>query len=235
MNLNNSQLIHIGAEVVVIGGVTYWLNGKIGKNTEIITILAQEIDGLKQVIRNQSYYINQLLKGTNIPPPPTHQKHDGGGDEDGDITPPSPPSRSKPPPENVLQQNQTSREKRREPPAPEPRGMKPAVPIPTLSPYCEEDLVDELKEELAELEADKGHDCNDRICPISDIDPDDVVIFDDIGDMLEEEEDDPQGMIEYPVSIETLNTDLNLPKSQTNKPLPQRPQRPQRRRHAKRS
>ena len=207
--ISNQQLIHIGAEVIIIGGVAYFLNNKITQNTEIITILAQEIDGLKRVVQTQAHYIRQLIGDRDISPLP--EGEEVRDERERREKTPDLPERVPPPlPENLPS-----------PPSPSPeelpprlKGLQPARAVRTIRPFSQADLVDELQEELAELEANKGEE----------IDPSEVAGFADVSEIVGgEEEGEEEGIIEQPVTIETLNTDLNLGK--TNTRIPSRPRR----------
>jgi len=206
MNLGSQQLIHIGAEIVVIGGITYYLNNKIAQNTEVITILAREIDALKQIVHTQSHYIRQLIGDKNIPPPPVRETSDqasaqASAQPSGQSVQPSgqQPVQPSAQPSGQLVQSST------QPPSVQPsghrppsEGLVPTKPVKTVQPFTEDELMDELGSELAEL--DGG------------VDDEDV-----------DEDAEEDAMVEYPATMGTLDIDLN--RGHSSDRIPNRPQR----------
>lgn len=88
-SLDTKTLVHVGVEVVVIGGVAFWLNGKISTVQKELAEALGRIQRMEEIINQQNQVITrhemilrQIMGGR---PPPT---------------PPEQP-RSVPPPQNI--------------------------------------------------------------------------------------------------------------------------------------
>lgn len=76
MNANTQLMVHVGAELVIIGGVTFWMNKKIADANEKVNLLTEEMAKMKETISKQSQviashqnFIHQLVNGGVAPPP----------------------------------------------------------------------------------------------------------------------------------------------------------------------
>lgn len=196
MNFSNGQLIHIGVETVIIGGVTYFLNSKIDKNTQVITLLAQEIDSLKQVLQHQAHYIRELVKETGISIH-NYDIEDGGVDGE-DIEEPLPPSpkcstkkcKLPPPSQNSSQKSPQTPPQNNEPPA--PKGLKPRRIPKVIKAFQEEELLEELEEELEEMNKVKEE--TEEVCK-----------EEETGEKIEEIDEEPPVMTEYPATLDKID------------------------------
>ncbi len=83
--MNKTQLAHIGAEIVVIGGITYFLinentklQDRVKKLEETIIRLSEHVDSLEQRVtlsfKNVGSYIEKLQYEEDYNPPPPAQK-----------------------------------------------------------------------------------------------------------------------------------------------------------------
>jgi len=58
-SIDNKTLIHIGAEFVIIGGVTFWLNKRIGDLQTHVLELRKEVETYKNIISQQSQLLSR--------------------------------------------------------------------------------------------------------------------------------------------------------------------------------
>ena len=72
--INNQLLIHVGVELVVIGGITFWLNKRISSADARVEEMADRIAALENVIGQQQQLLlkhEQILRSLVGAPPPT--------------------------------------------------------------------------------------------------------------------------------------------------------------------
>lgn len=76
MNANTQLMVHVGAELVIIGGVTFWMNKKIAEANEKVNLLVDELAQMKETVNKQSQiiashqnFMHQLINGGAAPPP----------------------------------------------------------------------------------------------------------------------------------------------------------------------
>jgi len=64
--MDKKTMIHVAAELVIVAGVTFWLNGKINGQTDSITKLQKENAELKARLERIEQFLSQA---TGNPPP----------------------------------------------------------------------------------------------------------------------------------------------------------------------
>ena len=141
MSLDNKQIIHIAAELVVLTGLTFYFSSKNGKLKECIEDLAQRLEEqenriqkLEQANGRIASALQQLMGGNYVP---------GGGRP---LPPLQKPKNLKPPqkPKNVPKN--TSKKGIRSSP------VQPIIEQPSIEVEPESDLDEEIQQELNELE-----------------------------------------------------------------------------------
>lgn len=141
MNLNIQLLSHVGIELVVISGLTFWLNNRISKLSERQYLTDEKLKKIEEILNVYGKAIEsheRILRGGGRPPP-TPQ-------------PNPPPSRARP--------------KHRRPPSEPRKPAKPAQP-PMEEQYeepqedengdaaPEEQIDDLLSDELEQIQAER--------------------------------------------------------------------------------
>jgi len=148
--VNTQTLVHVGVELVVIGGLTFWFQRKTSLLQGEIDELREKVAGYENVIQNQGQLLakhdqllRQILGGGGIPPiggpAPGQSGHPPGGH------PSTRPPRGPPP-------------GRRPPPGGVP-GFSPAHPPPQEDEELDlpaEELDRLLQEELGNLESSRS-------------------------------------------------------------------------------
>lgn len=159
-NIDTQTLIHAGTELVVISGITFWLNKKITSNEDEIKILKEKISKLEEIIARQNQMLishenvlTAITSGQNRPsaermtrppetyspiPPDTEQPHDVTSSKDHSTR-------------RYDQSHRTSRI---------PTSI--SVPDPIIAT---EDIDEILSREIAELEEGRRN-CEDSECEI---------------------------------------------------------------------
>jgi hypothetical protein len=70
---NKKLLVHICAEIVIVGGIVFWLHSKISTRDELIEKQAKEIASLKERLERIENWIRQVSGGQPAPPPPQEE------------------------------------------------------------------------------------------------------------------------------------------------------------------
>ena len=80
MNFDKQFIGHLAGELIIIGGVSFWLNKKIGEEAEKNRLLSEEIAKLKEHIAQQNQllarhenFLQQIAGGMPHQPPPQPQ------------------------------------------------------------------------------------------------------------------------------------------------------------------
>jgi hypothetical protein len=66
-SLDKKMIIHIASELIILGGVTFWLNSKINSKDERISALEKENKELKLRLERIERFLSNAAGG---PPPP---------------------------------------------------------------------------------------------------------------------------------------------------------------------
>ncbi len=66
--LDKKLLIHVAAELVIIGGVAFWLNSKISTKDSIIERQEKEIKDLQERLRKIEIFLQNATGGASPPP-----------------------------------------------------------------------------------------------------------------------------------------------------------------------
>lgn len=66
-SLDKKTMIHIGAEIVILGGIVFWLNSKISNKDETIARLEKENKEMMERIKRIEMFLNQA-SGGSMPP-----------------------------------------------------------------------------------------------------------------------------------------------------------------------
>jgi len=147
---DNKQLIHIGAEVVVLTGLTFYFSSKNRKLMEHVEELAHKLEEQEDHIQKLEGVINNLgnlIQTRIIPslssiPGVTHH-------------PPSEEKKVVPRKQRVVRK-QPPRQPPQQPPHQPPQSQLPPPP-PESEPEEDSDLDAEIQEELEELDEDEPH------------------------------------------------------------------------------
>lgn len=68
--MSTFSMIHIGAEVVIIGGLTFYLNGQIGKVRTRVEVLEDFCGRLKREVEELKQTVGMLASALGARPPP---------------------------------------------------------------------------------------------------------------------------------------------------------------------
>lgn len=189
MNFETKDYVHIGAELVIIGGISAYFFKRTSDMKSQITSLQTELETLKQVIKAHDQALAGILgiKPKENPQAPERQPEPSGN------VPSSPKHKGQkkeptPEPKEVkrnpkanetkgkkktpirdppLTSAQQSIEKQQNRPQRVPQKSSRVEELPP-SPNSADDLDAELEEELSELKGLKDYDneCKDGVCPI---------------------------------------------------------------------
>jgi len=72
--LDKKTLIHATAELIIVAGVTFWLNSKINGQNDAIVKLQKENAELKARLEAIEQFLRQATGGGGPPPPPPSSK-----------------------------------------------------------------------------------------------------------------------------------------------------------------
>jgi len=78
--IDKKTMIHVAAELVILSGVTFWLNSKINSRDERIAKLEKENKELKMRLERIETFLAQMTGRAPPPnrPPPSHPPSDPG-------------------------------------------------------------------------------------------------------------------------------------------------------------
>lgn len=65
MNLDNKTLIHIGGELIIIGGIVFWYNKKFNALQEHITNLEAKVSRLENVLAAHDKFLENIANQGN--------------------------------------------------------------------------------------------------------------------------------------------------------------------------
>lgn len=71
-SIDKMTMVHIAGEVIVIGGLTFWMNKRISGLQEEIAELRQQIEQQNQLLSQHEMIFRQMFNGQksrNLPPP----------------------------------------------------------------------------------------------------------------------------------------------------------------------
>ena len=71
--LDKKLMIHIASELVIVGGITFWLNGKINGQNELVAKLQKENAEIKERLARIESFLSSM-GGAPPPPPPTKSR-----------------------------------------------------------------------------------------------------------------------------------------------------------------
>lgn len=76
LQLDKKTMIHIGAEIVIFGGIVFWLNSKISNKDETIARLEKENKEIMERLKRIEMFLNQASGGSPMPTekPPKKKK-----------------------------------------------------------------------------------------------------------------------------------------------------------------
>lgn len=141
MNANTQLMVHVGAELVIIGGVTFWMNKKIAEANEKVNLLVDELAQMKETVNKQSQiiashqnFMHQLINGGAPPPAP--------------ITPPMAPPPATPRPVKKPAVAAPPPPTRQKQPVPQP----PAPPVKKKKPRRRHETDDEDEDPQTDAE-----------------------------------------------------------------------------------
>lgn len=63
LQLDKKTMIHIGAEIVIFGGIVFWLNSKISNKDETIARLEKENKEMMERLKRIEMFLNQASGG----------------------------------------------------------------------------------------------------------------------------------------------------------------------------
>ena len=138
--MDAKTIIHVGAEILVIGGVSFWFHKRIGDQNVIITKLVDDnkklterIDALERFVTEQHQMIQQLMSGYHQPSVNVSQA--------GNVPK---PKVSKPKPTVDVKTNMPDNDQ--QPPPPKPKVKRRVKQTPSLQPA--ESKVQELNDDV---------------------------------------------------------------------------------------
>lgn len=90
--MDKKTMIHVAAEIVIVGGVTFWLNGKINGQLDTIANLQKENADLKARLERIEHFLAQATGGQapSGPPPAAPARPPAAGRKKKTKTPPPP-------------------------------------------------------------------------------------------------------------------------------------------------
>jgi hypothetical protein len=149
MNLDTKTLIHVGTELVVVGGLAFWMNKKIGLVESKMDALLQQLAVYEDAIQKQQKMINtheaafrQIFGGhkpQGLPSPPEQDQPSN------EHKPPTMSPPTSPPVSNTASLSSTQNKKKKE---------KPDVPADILDKILQKELSRET--EVLEIPTDES-------------------------------------------------------------------------------
>ena len=165
-SVDTKTLVHAGVEIVIIGGIAFWLNTRISGLQEELTVLRQKVESLEGVIQQQNQLLSRheaiLRQITGGGPPP--QSHQGPPPQSyhpqSDRQEPPPPSQGyhpQGPQEERSQKPQGGRSQRHQEGRQRPQGGRSQRPHPPSESHTRkrQSSFDEGPQELSPDELDK--------------------------------------------------------------------------------
>lgn len=183
--MDAKTLIHVGAEIVVIGGISFWFHKRIGDQNAIITKITDEnkklterVENLEKMLMQQHQELQQLMQMLGVQPqqlrqPPIHQSlnyqppvHQSSNYQPPIQQPPNQPQIHQPPSQTTgairknprpssNQESKNQKSGQSSPPAPKPKIKRKPKPAP---PLVNDDDIDALLEnEIKQVEFERNN------------------------------------------------------------------------------